>query len=153
MAVETRSVDKIILFRATAGVVICKIATRIFIHLNVMLSNPLKSRLKKHYSVHIFHAHARLDVPTYDDVAVQAQLEAASHIGGQSIAWATVNMMINLVTTFVQLTSQILVLWSVLKETRDGPLLAALSAVQVALQWFQWQQIIPLRGGMWIFRV
>ncbi len=139
--------DKDLLFQVTAGVVVCKLATRLLNHGKMRLSYPLKARLKLHYSAHIFQAHARLDVPTYDDVAVQTQLEAASHIGGQSIAWATFTMVSGLVTTAVQIISQLSVLWSILREQRDGPLLAALSAIQVANQWFKWQQINPLRDG------
>lgn len=120
---------------------------RILSHVKAMLSHPLQAAIKRHYSLHIFNAHARLDVPTYDDVAVQTQLEAASQIGGQSIAWVTVNTVFGLMSTMLHMVSQLTVLWGVLKEQRDGLLLAALSCIQVAFEWVEWQHRSPLRDG------
>ncbi|KAI0791831.1 P-loop containing nucleoside triphosphate hydrolase protein [Abortiporus biennis] len=135
VAVETRTVDKSVLFKTTLGIVTCKLATRIISHLKSRISNPLSARLKHHYAVHLYRARARLDVPTFDDPAVQAQLDAASHVGGKSVAWQTFLLVSNIASTAVQVVSLISVLWSVLKDQPDGKLLAGISAIHTIGEW------------------
>ena len=93
--------------------------------------------IKQFYSTHIFHAMARLDVPTFEDPVVQRQLEAASSISWRSsVAWETVRMTSSVMSTAIRLLSQVSVLVSVLRHQQDGPLLALLSFSQSLFQWF-----------------
>ncbi|KAG6373075.1 hypothetical protein JVT61DRAFT_6673 [Boletus reticuloceps] len=61
---------------------------------------------------------ARLDVPTFEDPAIRRQLQAAwSASQGSSIAWDTIRMTSDILTTVIQLFSQVSV--SVVSHQRD----------------------------------
>ncbi|KAG6816268.1 hypothetical protein H0H87_007349 [Tephrocybe sp. NHM501043] len=92
---------------------------------------PLNLRIKRFYAVHIFNAMGRLDVPTFDDDAVQRQLEqSVNPLSHSTIVWDTLETTLSGFTTLLQLTSQLSVLVNVLRDQRDGPLLAVLSFAQ-----------------------
>lgn len=148
-AVDHRTVDTTLLTRVTAAVIFLKLASRLLEHGKKRVSYPLSARLKQHYSLHLFYARARLDVPTFDDDAVQRQLEAASHINGQSIAWSTLMTVSGMASTAIKVTSQFSVLSSVLAAQRDGPLLAGLTALRSVYELFGWSRMNPLSASVW----
>ncbi|KAI0668740.1 P-loop containing nucleoside triphosphate hydrolase protein [Trametes maxima] len=125
-AIDTRTVDKDLLFRICLGRIACALGRRIFSHALQELRVPLSRRLKQQYSLHLFHARARLDLPTFEDPMVQRQLEDASSTSG-SIAWDTLVMASGIASTAVQVVSQLSVLARVLGAQQDGVLLAVLS--------------------------
>ena len=135
-AIDTRTVDEQVLLRISAGRVACSVAKRFLNYFKSRLSYILNARLKQHFSVHLFHARARLDLPTFEDPAVQRQLEAASSMSSHgSIAWDTVNMVVGAGSTSIQIVSQVSVLASVLRGQQGGLLLAALSFAQSVFDW------------------
>lgn len=147
-AVETRTVDKNLLMEITLGVVMCKLAIRFLSWIKGQLQWPLRSSLKQHFGTHLFEANARLDVPTFENEAVQAQLEAASSGAGRfSIAWNTLTMVLGVFSTAVQLFSQASVLWQTLSSQMDGHLLAAVGLVQSLTEVIQWKSRGALRDG------
>ena len=80
---------------------------------------------------------ARLDLPTFEDPAVQRQLESAwSTSWRSSVAWDTIQMTSNVLMTAIRLLSQVSVLITVLRHQQDGTLLALLSFSQSLFQWF-----------------
>lgn len=125
---------------------VCRILTRLLKYAKNRITFPLRARLKQHYSVHLFAARARLDVPTFEDPAVQRQLDTASHVNGQSVAWGTFTMLSGLMTTAIKVITQTSVLIRVLKDQPDGPMLAIVSFAPEATQWLQWQKF-NLHGG------
>ncbi|KAG6332407.1 hypothetical protein ID866_6678 [Astraeus odoratus] len=136
MAVEQRTIDKEILLRVAAGRMTCIIAERLLQYIRSRIIIPLNMSIKQFYSSHIYQAMARLDVPTFEDPAVQRQLESASSTSWKSsVAWETIQAIANVVMTAVRLLAQLSVLISILREQRDGPLLAVLSFVQAFFQW------------------
>lgn len=145
-AVDSRTIDKSLLIRATFGMWVCRLLTRLLNYAKSRITFPLKARLKQHYSVHLFAARARLDVPTFEDPAVQRQLDTSSHVNGQSVAWGTFTMLSGLLTTAIKVVSQISILVHVLRNQPDGPLLAVVSFVPELLQWMKWQKV-NLHGG------
>ena len=145
-AVDTRTVDTTFLFKVTLGLVMLRIVELTRTHLKNQISYPLNSRLKQYYSLHLYQARARLDVPTFDDEAVQRQLEAASHMNGQSVAWTTLTGVFSLVSIILQVVSSAGVMWSVLRDQPDGPLMAALASIQSMRDIFHWQTR-ESRGG------
>lgn len=147
VAVDTRSVEKSLLIRVTFGMWVCRILTRLLRYAKNRITFPLKARLKQHYSVHLFAARARLDVPTFEDSAVQRQLDSASHVNGQSVAWGTFTMLAGLMSTAVKVLSQTSVLIRVLKDQPDGPLLAIVSFAPETTQWLQWQKVTLYTGA------
>ncbi|KAJ7583263.1 P-loop containing nucleoside triphosphate hydrolase protein [Mycena floridula] len=135
-AVETRAVDKNLLFRVAAGRFGCSVATRALNLAEHKVVVPLNKAIKKFYSAHTFHAMARLDVPTFSDSLVQRQLEQSlSPNSSSSIAWDTVTMALNLLRAFTQLVSQMSVLARVLHGQPDGYLLLFLCLARTVFQW------------------
>ncbi|KAL4065775.1 P-loop containing nucleoside triphosphate hydrolase protein [Scleroderma yunnanense] len=135
-AVEKRSVDKNVLLHVAAGRVACVIVERLLQYTRNQISLPLNKSIKQFYSSHIFEAMARLDVPTFEDAAVQRQLESAwSTSSKSSVAWETIEAISNVITTIIQLLSQLSVLITILRNQQDGPLLAVLSFSQSLFQW------------------
>lgn len=136
------------LFQIAAGRVACSLFTRILRYGKKRVSIPLNIRIKQYYSVHIFHAMARLDVPTFGDDAVQRQLEQSfSPNSRSSIAWDTIVMAIQIYSTALQLISQVSVLTGVLRGQRDGFLLAALSFSYAFFRWSSTKRINYIRSG------
>jgi hypothetical protein len=142
-AVEKRTVDKDVLLHIAAGRVACAIAERLLQYSKYQISHPLNLAIKQFYSTHIFHAMARLDLPTFEDPAIQRQLEGAwSTSHRSSVAWETIRLTSNVVMTVIRLLSQLSVLISVLRHQRDGTLLALLSFSQSLFQWFSGRHLV-----------
>jgi hypothetical protein len=147
-AVDERKVNTNMLFQIAAGRLACSLVARILRYSKKRVSVPLNSRIKQYYSVHIFHAMARLDVPTFDDDAVQRQLEQSlSPNSRSSIAWDTVVMAIQIYSTALQLISQVSVLAGVLRGQRDGFLLATLSFSYAFFRWNSTKGSNYIRSG------
>ena len=148
-AVEKRTVDKDVLFHVTAGRVACALAQRFLQYFKFHLSTPLNLAIKQFYSTHIFHAMARLDVPTFQDPAVQRQLESAwaTSASRSSVAWETIQAVSNVLMTVIRMLSQLSVLVSVLRHQRDGPLLALLSFSQSLFQWYSARHSMSFASG------
>lgn len=137
IAVEKRTVDKDVLLRVAAGRMACTIAERVFHYARSRITTPLNLSIKRYYSTHIFHAMARLDLPTFEDPAVQRQLESSWTTSWKSsLAWETIEITTNMFMTFIRLLSQLSVLVGILRDQPDGPLLAILSFSQSLFQWF-----------------
>ncbi|TFK76612.1 P-loop containing nucleoside triphosphate hydrolase protein [Pluteus cervinus] len=135
-AMDHRAVDLGLLLKVAAAKLACSIFQRILDHAKQRLSIPLNARIKRHYSVHVFNAMARLDVPTFDDDAVQRQLEHSLPANSRSsIAWDMVVRTSKLISISLQLVSQVSVLTHVLRGQHDGPLLAALSFGHTIFRW------------------
>ncbi|TFK38612.1 P-loop containing nucleoside triphosphate hydrolase protein [Crucibulum laeve] len=148
-AVDERTVDTHLLFKVAFGRFVCSLITRLLRYSKQRLAVPLNVRIKQYYSVHIFHAMARLDVPTFDDAAVQRQLEQSFPPNSRSsIAWDTVVMALHMLSTALQLTSQLSVLVGVLRDQRDGPLLAVLSFAHALFQWSTVRKAF-ISAGVW----
>ena len=144
-AVETRTVDKELLMRVATARIAIAIVKRIVNHVKSRSSTVLDQRIKAHYAGHIFEAYARLDLPTFEDPLVQRQLETAAG-GRTTVAWNTVQVIANTISTVILLVSQLSVLYGVLKGQRDGKLIALVSFVSPVLQWLRFNEF-NFRGG------
>ncbi|KAG6831639.1 hypothetical protein H0H92_008716 [Tricholoma furcatifolium] len=130
-AIDERVVDKRLLFEIAASRLGCLLLSRILKYSKKRCVTPLNLRIRRFYALHTFNAMGRLDVPTFEDDAVQRQLEqSVSPNSHTTIAWDTVATALAGVTTLLELASQLSVLLSVLQNQRDGPLLAVLSFAQ-----------------------
>ena len=88
-----------------------------------------------------------LDLPTFEDPLVQRQLEDASSTSG-SIAWDTLVMASGIVSTAIQVVSQVSVLARVLGAQQDGMLLAILSFSSSLSDWVtRWNVLANGQGG------
>ncbi|KAI0301013.1 HlyB/MsbA family ABC transporter, partial [Multifurca ochricompacta] len=135
-AVDKRAVDKRLLFQIAGGRVLCVAAEHLLYCAMRKLSNILNGRIRRFYSAHIFHAMARLDVPTWDDPAVSAQIDAVVPKGRNTVAWVAITTLVQTGSTFLRLFSQTAVLIGVLRDQRDGLLLSLLSFTSDALSFF-----------------
>ncbi|KAJ7102576.1 P-loop containing nucleoside triphosphate hydrolase protein [Mycena belliarum] len=126
-AIEKRSVDRHVLFQVATSRLVCAAVSRLLNFAQAQLYRPLNERIKQHYAVKSFHARARLDVPTYADASTQRQLDNSSTSSRTSIAWNNVLATLHLSSTGIELVSQFSVLFNMLRDQRDGPLLATLS--------------------------
>ncbi|TRM62953.1 P-loop containing nucleoside triphosphate hydrolase protein [Schizophyllum amplum] len=148
VAVDERAVDTEQLFRVASGRFACSIAERLLRHAKSRVGPSLNKRIKQHYAIHTFRSLARLDVPTFDDAAVQTQLQQSVAPNSRTtIAWNTVTMALNILSTALRLASQFLVLARVLVEQRDGVLLASLSFAQSLFSIMNFKKDFGLAGG------
>jgi hypothetical protein len=137
-AIETRTVDKAVLIRVAAGRTACTIVARILRYVQSRIMSPLNLSIKQFYIQLLFRSMARLDVPTFEDSAIQRQLESTGSASwGSSVAWSTVSMTTGVAMTVIRLVSQLSVLSAVLREQQDGPLLAGLTFVQSLSNWYR----------------
>ncbi|KAL1709422.1 P-loop containing nucleoside triphosphate hydrolase protein [Schizophyllum commune] len=148
-AVDERAVNTEQLFRVASGRFICSIAERVLRYAKNRVGPGLNKRIKQYYSIHTFHSLARLDVPTFDDAAVQTQLQqSVSPSSRTTIAWTTLTMALNIMSTALRLASQFLVLVRVLVEQRDGVLLASLSFAHSLMNIMNFKKDFGL-AGVW----
>jgi hypothetical protein len=146
VAVDKRAVDTDHLIRIAGGRVLCAAADQILESASWKVSTALNGRIRRLYSAHIFHSMARLDVPTWDDPVVSAQIEAVIPKDSNTIAWAAITSVVQTGSTFVRLFSQTAVLMGVLREQRDGLLLSLLSFAGDALSSLNFS-LGNIRGG------
>ncbi|KAL0564030.1 hypothetical protein V5O48_018025, partial [Marasmius crinis-equi] len=144
-AVEKRTVDKNILLRIAMGRVLCSIITILLSWGKTRVTGPLNIRIRQHYSGYMFQTMARLDLPTFEDSGIQRQLEQVFMPDSRgSVVWQVVTLAVRICTTALQVVSQLSILVTVLRNQRDGPLLAVLSFSQTLLSWGTQNSYMPL---------
>ncbi|KIL71102.1 hypothetical protein M378DRAFT_156053 [Amanita muscaria Koide BX008] len=135
-ALSERSVDKHFLLGTAAGRLLCSISSRLLTTFLKLIDEPLNKRIKRFYSKHYFHALARLDLPTFEDTAVQQQFEEAlPRSTKSSVPWDTITAISNTCFKAVTLISEFVILASVLRDQRDGYLLACITFAHSILHW------------------
>lgn len=107
----------------------CTVVERLLSFAQEELQHPMKTRLQQYYQVHIAHARARLDVPTFGDAVVERQLNDVVLGYFPNAAWSTFEMMASALTITVQTTGQVMVIIRVLKAQPGGLLVAAAIAI------------------------
>ncbi|KAF7306320.1 ABC transporter related protein [Mycena indigotica] len=133
-AVEHRTIDHNVLFKVALSRLSCSMATRFLNYTASRFNRPLNERIKQYYSVQSFAARARLDVPTYSDSSILRQLDNSQPSARTSLAWNSVEEILLISSTTIELISQFSVLITMLRKQRDGILLASLSFAQVLFQ-------------------
>jgi hypothetical protein len=108
--------------------VLCSVAGHFLSDACSALSTALNTRCKLYYSSHIFHATARLDVPTWDDPVVASQINALSSRSSISVSWRAILTFVDMVSTFLTMFSQLAVLFGLLRRQKEGLLCAALKS-------------------------
>jgi hypothetical protein len=149
VAVDKRAVDTNYLIRIAGGRVLCAAAEQILESASWKVSTSLNGRIRRFYSAYIFHSVARLDVPTWDDPVVSAQIESVipKVSNTNTIAWAAITSLVQTVSTFVRLFSQTAVLMGVLREQGDGLLLSLLSFAGDAFACLNYNFVGDIGGG------
>ncbi|EJF60391.1 hypothetical protein DICSQDRAFT_162011 [Dichomitus squalens LYAD-421 SS1] len=136
VAIDTRTIDKDRLVQISAGRIACSLGLRLMLVIKFRIEEPLIARIRRYYGVRLFHARARLDVPTYETTSVQRQLdEVSSEAFGRTVAFETLQKAATFLRAGFQLTAQAFVLLQVLRGQRDGILLCALTLSSQGAQW------------------
>ncbi|KAH9164213.1 HlyB/MsbA family ABC transporter [Lactarius sanguifluus] len=146
-AVDNRTVDAHFLIQIAGGRVLCAVADHLLHYAGKRVSTSLNGRIKRFYSAHIFHAMARLDVPTWDDPVVSAQIDALVPRGENTVPWVAIMNLVNTGSTLLRMFSQTAVLFGILREQSDGLLLCLLSFASDATSFFSFSNGINVRGA------
>lgn len=108
----------------------------------------LVNRIKGHYSIYMFRATARLDVPTFNDNGVQDKLQKAASGGTRStVAWDAIQSIVGVFGTLTSLISQTFVLVQVVRGQPDGPLLALVACLPHFTRFLSTFQHTTFDGG------
>jgi hypothetical protein len=152
-AVEKHTVDTRFLFQTAAGRAFCTAAQHFIRFASEKVSQSLNSRCRQFYSTRIFHAVARLDVPTWDDPAVAAHINALFTDSHRTNTWEAIATLVDTGSAFLRVLSQTAVLFGVLREQKDGLLLALVSFSSDLLTYFDMSNtfLIGGSGGRSIF--
>ncbi|KAI0288518.1 HlyB/MsbA family ABC transporter [Russula brevipes] len=148
LSVDKRAVDTRLLIQIASGRVLCAAAEYFLRFALRKVSTALNARIRQFYTTHIFYSMARLDVPTWDDPVVSAQIEAVLPKGSNTVAWAAITSLVQTGSTILRLFSQSAVLMGVLRDQRDGYLLSLLSMASEAFAIFNLSYGGDL-GGTW----
>ena len=144
-SIDSRTVDTYLLFRVLFfrfGSIGLSRMARIA---QERASRKIISKMRTHYAEHILYAHSRLDVPTYNDLAVQGQLDSIRY-SRNTAAWSCIRTVITFLSAVIQLITQVSVLISVLKDQPDGIWLALLGFAQPVLSWIRQHSSEPPGG-------
>ena len=153
VAIDTRTVDANDLLHVAGGRIACSLAQRAMVILKFQLQGLLTVRIRQWYGVRLFHARARLDLPTYEGTDVQRQLDAVSPASesagaGRTIAFETLETAATLVRSATQFVAQGVALVQVLGGHRDGVLLCVVTGLSNGTLWFsQLNAFQPTRGA------
>jgi hypothetical protein len=94
---------------------------------------------------------ARLDVPTWDDPAVTAHINALFTDSHRTNTWDTIATLVDTGSAFLRVLSQTAVMFSVLRGQKDGLLLALSSFSSDLLTYFDMSNTFLLGGGRSFF--
>ncbi|QRV90936.1 hypothetical protein RhiJN_18954 [Ceratobasidium sp. AG-Ba] len=133
-AVETRSVDSDLLIQ----IAVAREASSI-----------IGLRVRAHFSEYILRAHARLDVPTFDDTGVRGLLETVA--SDRSGSWEALSESFSTVSAILELCTQGAVLWGIIRESSDSVLLVGLSLIGPFATW--WSRPVHRAEGAWFAKV
>jgi hypothetical protein len=135
-AIERHTMDSTVLTHAAVGHLACKVVSRLLRYARDFIDFPMDMSMKQLSAGHIFHSTARLDLPTMEDPAVQKQLYSTMSTWRYSVAFETIEVLTSIVTTFISVLSQLLVLFTVLHEQQDGLLLIILGCSRFLVLWY-----------------
>ncbi|CAE6422002.1 unnamed protein product [Rhizoctonia solani] len=113
------------------------------------LAPIISLRVRGHFAEYILRAHARLDVPTFDDNEVRSLLETVA--SDRSGAWEALSDSFNIGSTFLELFTQAFVLFGIIMESNDSLLLVILSLISPVASW--WSRPIRRPEGAWVAKV
>jgi len=136
---DTRS-----LLRVVCGRAFCSAAAHFLYYACYTLSSVLNRRSKVYYSSHVFHAVARLDLPTWDDPAVSSQIAALFPSSPLAVSWAVILTFVNTVCAVVRMCSQTAILFGVLRGQKDGFSFALLTFSSNLASYLNYSTTYPL---------
>ncbi|QRV76120.1 hypothetical protein RhiJN_04135 [Ceratobasidium sp. AG-Ba] len=148
-AVETRSVDSDLLIQIAVARGVSAFVQRACTYGMQRLAPIIGLRVRAHFSEYILRAHARLDVPTFDDTGVRGLLETVA--SDRSGSWEALSESFSTVSAILELCTQGAVLWGIIRESSDSVLLVGLSLIGPFATW--WSRPVHRAEGAWFAKV
>ncbi|CAE6454074.1 unnamed protein product [Rhizoctonia solani] len=148
-AVEKRNVDSSLLIQIAVARGVSAFVQRACSYGMQRLAPIISLRVRGYFAEYILQAHARLDVPTFDDNEVRSLLETVA--SDRSGAWEALSESFNIGSIFLELITQALVLFGIIMESNDSLLLVTLSLIGPIASW--WSRPIRRPEGAWIAKV
>jgi hypothetical protein len=136
--------DTRFLLRVVCGRAFCSAAGHFLYYACYTLSSVLNRRSRLYYSSHVFHAVARLDLPTWDDPAVSSQIAALFPSSPLTVSWVVILTFVNTVSAVVRLCSQSAILFGVLRGQKDGFSFALLTFSSNLASYLNYSTTYPL---------
>ncbi|KAG1777293.1 P-loop containing nucleoside triphosphate hydrolase protein [Suillus placidus] len=133
--IETHAVDTTVLIHVAVGRVGCAVVGHLLRHARTRIKIPLNMCIKQFYDRRMFHSIVRLDLPTFEDSAIQRQLDFTLD-RGSNVPWDAVWASTSLAMMGISLLSQFSVLFTILREQQDGPLLVILGFSRSMFRWY-----------------
>ncbi|KAF8350299.1 P-loop containing nucleoside triphosphate hydrolase protein [Amanita rubescens] len=131
-----RRTSKHQLIHIALGNLLCSVSINLLRSILLHVQTTLDGSIGQFYTVHYFHALARLDLPTFEDVAVQRQIQKVLPRNSCSIVWQTIMTISTAVFKSLTLISQFIILIRVLGKQRNGLLLAILCFIYSMMSLF-----------------
>ena len=114
----------------------CSIASYLLSQAQEAVEPPLNGMIRRWWAVHSFHAHSRLDVPTFEQRHVRRELERTlDGFAGRAAIWEVLTLINRIISTLTQLLAQVVVLYHVLRFQRDGMLLGVMTLFAESIYW------------------
>lgn len=142
--VDKDAFDTRFLLRVVCGRAFCSAAGHFLYYACYTLSSVLNRRSRLYYSSHVFHAVARLDLPTWDDPAVSSQITALFPPSQLTVSWAVILTFVNTVSAVVRMCSQTVILFGVLRGQKDGFSFALLTFSSNLISYLNYSTTYPL---------
>ncbi|KAG1889212.1 P-loop containing nucleoside triphosphate hydrolase protein [Suillus subluteus] len=128
---HTVDVDFTVLVHVAVGHITCEITARLLRYVQSLMDGPMDMSIKQLYAVHMLRSKVRIDVPTCQDSAFHRQMAPGFHPwSNDNVAWKTVQVLTNTLTTIISMISQLSVMFIVLREQQDGHLLVIVGISQ-----------------------
>jgi hypothetical protein len=112
------------------------VSTNLLRSILLHVQTTLNASIGQFYTVHYFHALARLDLPTFEDVAVQRQIQKVLPRNSSSIVWQTIMTISTAAFKSLTLISQFIIVIRVVGKQRNGLLLAILCFIYSMMSLF-----------------
>ncbi|KAK2462113.1 hypothetical protein APHAL10511_006576 [Amanita phalloides] len=140
MTLDERKIDENRIVQIIIGTLLCSVSRHFLLLGLTAVQEPLSKRIQQFYTIHYFNALARLDLPTFEDVAVQRQLETAlPRTSKRSTTWELITTVSDASFQGITLISKITVLIGIVKDQHDGLLLVVLSFIHPIMR-YSWQR-------------
>ncbi|KDQ19844.1 hypothetical protein BOTBODRAFT_152372 [Botryobasidium botryosum FD-172 SS1] len=126
VVIEKQEIDKERLLYTVVAHAACSAVDNMCSHFTQRNGRKLQRRVEKVFDRHLFHARIRLDVPTFEDPAVQGRLSACYSYSG-SMGWAVFEEVLSSAVEILNLVSRVsVVAKQVYDHDQQGSILTVL---------------------------
>ncbi|KAH9941850.1 HlyB/MsbA family ABC transporter [Epithele typhae] len=120
-AVETGEIDKPMFLLAFSGHASCSLITNLLDRVKDRAQNNINKKIQRNQALRAFAIWARIDLPTSErpDIMNELLTTSNSEMFGQTVLWGGVGTVVHLLGTGARVSTQVAVLWNVLRGQTD----------------------------------